>query len=167
MSLDVVLGAIVEAFRCLWVPVGSLLGTFGDSLGPFGCSPVPFDTVGKPLVICLVPLGVFGSHLNCLWGAWGRCWLSYVYLCCSGALCYDFIHLHLRYDHYILDLDPISVICFDLMLKLFNGVAQLCGIISQTFLKYSLNIEYAFLKCFLKCSLEIPQIVLGYSLSIP
>ena len=36
MSLDAVLGAIVGAFRCLWVPLGPCWGSFGHLWGVFG-----------------------------------------------------------------------------------------------------------------------------------
>ena len=77
MSLDVVLGAIVGAFRCLWVPLGPCWGSFGhlwgffgplwmlfgaflyrweafgDLFGAFGNLRVPFE----------LPLGSFGQFL--------------------------------------------------------------------------------------------------------
>ena len=58
------------AFGCLRVPVGGLLGTFGDSWGPFGYFLVPFYIVGNLFgafgnlrVPFELPLGSLGPFL--------------------------------------------------------------------------------------------------------
>ena len=111
----------------LWVPLGPCWESFGHLwrfLGPlwilFGAFLYRWESVW-----CLwESSGTIGAAFGELWPVSGR---SYVYLCCAGALCYDFIHLHLLLYDYMFNLVQLCVICFNCMLKLLNAVAQLHG----------------------------------------